>query len=324
MILKYKQFIIENLNNKSLKYLGDSLSKFILDKNNGYSIEFASNGKPSILLQTLIEELGEEQAYTNKAKIYSSEFKNWFGKSVVVDENNEPLIVYHGTNNDFNVFDDKLIGHGSGNYGHYGFGFYCSNDKREAKGYGNIIKLLYLKIENPFYNEDEFIDKLKENDVFGIDDKEISSIDYNSLYNEVKRIDELAARLLELIKDNGYSKGWELFLGEGGKENILELNIIGDLYKMTIKDSYPDYLDYDYGINMDNLEYNYGYKYHQSLHWITDLGNKSKYVTDVIRQLGHDGIIVGSEYVTFKSNQIKSITNNGKFSSNDNIKENHL
>ena len=48
-----------------------------------------------------------------KAKVYSDEFTNWFGDwlsedktdvSKVVDENGEPLIVYHGGSNT-NVFD---------------------------------------------------------------------------------------------------------------------------------------------------------------------------------------------------------------------------
>ena len=42
-------------------------------------------------------------------------FKKWFGDwennpseaSKVVDENGEPLVVYHGTNAEFNVFDKK-------------------------------------------------------------------------------------------------------------------------------------------------------------------------------------------------------------------------
>lgn len=35
----------------------------------------------------------------------SKEFKKWFGNSKVVDEDGEPLKVYHGTTHDFNIFD---------------------------------------------------------------------------------------------------------------------------------------------------------------------------------------------------------------------------
>ena len=35
-------------------------------------------------------------------------FKNWFGNSKVVDENGNPLVVYHGTNADFDTFDNSV------------------------------------------------------------------------------------------------------------------------------------------------------------------------------------------------------------------------
>ena len=45
--------------------------------------------------------------------VRSKAFKDWFGdwennpenSSKVVDDNGEPLVVYHGTNNDFYTFD---------------------------------------------------------------------------------------------------------------------------------------------------------------------------------------------------------------------------
>lgn len=40
----------------------------------------------------------------------SQAFKEWFGDSKVVDENGKPLVVYHGTLNDFNEFADYDIG----------------------------------------------------------------------------------------------------------------------------------------------------------------------------------------------------------------------
>ena len=68
----------------------------------------APNGKPS--------NLTPEQYKL----VRTPAFKKWFGDwendaenaSKVVDENGEPLVVYHGTNKDFNVFKkaDKFIG----------------------------------------------------------------------------------------------------------------------------------------------------------------------------------------------------------------------
>lgn len=45
---------------------------------------------------------------TKNVKITDTpEFKKWFGDSKIVDENGDPKVVYHGTNNDFQVFDPE-------------------------------------------------------------------------------------------------------------------------------------------------------------------------------------------------------------------------
>ena len=35
------------------------------------------------------------------------EFKRWFGKSKIKDANGKPLVLYHGTNAIFNIFDPE-------------------------------------------------------------------------------------------------------------------------------------------------------------------------------------------------------------------------
>lgn len=53
-------------------------------------------------------------------QIYSKQFKNWFGDwendsdnaSKVVDKNGKPLVVYHGTNKDFDTFDRQYSAQG--------------------------------------------------------------------------------------------------------------------------------------------------------------------------------------------------------------------
>ena len=90
-------------------------------------------------------------------------FKKWFGDwennpseaSKVVDENGEPLVVYHGTTFDFTIFKkDKPT------VGAYGQGFYFTNDKGFASNYarGNNAKFLncFLNIKKIFtINNDE-------------------------------------------------------------------------------------------------------------------------------------------------------------------------
>jgi len=92
-------------------------------------------------------------------------FKRWFGDSKVVDENGEPLVVYHGTNSDFTAFDDTASGANSGNRGFLGRGFYFSSSPQSASMYagvtrpqgtdtwrradgGNVMPV-YLSLQNP-------------------------------------------------------------------------------------------------------------------------------------------------------------------------------
>lgn len=78
-------------------------------------------------------------------------FKEWFGSSKVVDENGEPLVVYHGTTDDFTDFQD---------HPDFAQGFYFTPDPDVAAVFaetGLISKGLegartipvYLAIENP-------------------------------------------------------------------------------------------------------------------------------------------------------------------------------
>ena len=91
-------------------------------------------------------------------------FKKWFGDSKVVEENGNPLVVYHGTANDFKVFDKKKIGD---NYSYSGYkSFFFAQKERTAKNYAELhsndnlngknkgyVISSYLKIENPLYRE---------------------------------------------------------------------------------------------------------------------------------------------------------------------------
>ena len=79
------------------------------------------------------------------------EFKKWFGNSKVV-KNGKPLVVYHGTNKEFNVFDLKYFGQSDD--GFFGKAFYFG-DIASAKKYGNKIMPVFLHIEKPLYLTDD-------------------------------------------------------------------------------------------------------------------------------------------------------------------------
>lgn len=67
--------------------------------------------------------------------------------SKVVDENGEPLVVYHGTNNKWNILDTEMFGKNT-DEGYYGKGLYLSSVENKAAQYGNIMKL-FVNIKNP-------------------------------------------------------------------------------------------------------------------------------------------------------------------------------
>ena len=74
--------------------------------------------------------------------------------SKVVDENGEPLVVYHGTNENFNIFDKKKAGSGN-DKGLRGKGFYLSPNQKTSEAYGGRVISAYISLKHPF-NPSEF------------------------------------------------------------------------------------------------------------------------------------------------------------------------
>jgi hypothetical protein len=107
-------------------------------------------------------------------QVRTESFKKWFGDwendpknaSKVVDENGEPMVVWHGTRDKsgFTVFDKNKIGSGN-DEGFQGRGFYFSGQKRVADQYrgmdGNIYDT-FLNIREPYYMSYEESNELAE------------------------------------------------------------------------------------------------------------------------------------------------------------------
>jgi len=76
-------------------------------------------------------------------------FKRWFGKSKVVDESGNPLVMYHGSKKDFTAFDKRFLNGENGRS--EGAGFYFTSDRDIASSYSTGGKLFeaYLAIEKP-------------------------------------------------------------------------------------------------------------------------------------------------------------------------------
>lgn len=91
---------------------------------------------------------------------YQTAFKHWFGNSKVVDDNGDPLVVYHGTNKDFEIFRKGRVSKGDNSFrrdANVGIWFtqnsdaadyYTWPDKHNDKDGGQIYPV-FLRIENP-------------------------------------------------------------------------------------------------------------------------------------------------------------------------------
>jgi len=109
----------------------------------------APNGKPSNLTPKQYR------------MVRTPEFKAWFGDwendpenaSKVVDENKEPLVVWHGTLGKFNIFDFNRADIGF-HFGTYEHAKNRSETKFAPKGYKQIIEPYFLNIRNLFVIND--------------------------------------------------------------------------------------------------------------------------------------------------------------------------
>ena len=117
-----------NINNKEVKAALDELTAvlgsydaayYVISENNGYAIDQAPNGAQSKLFSDLLEHYNGDRAKAiqAKARTFTDSFRNWFGDwlaedktevSKVVDENGEPLVVYHYANNEFSEFSTEF------------------------------------------------------------------------------------------------------------------------------------------------------------------------------------------------------------------------
>lgn len=108
--------------------------------------------------QRILEEegYGSDITFSLAPATNTKAFKDWFGDSKVVDENGNPMVVYHGTeaiSEEGFVFDYSKIGQ----HGRFeGAGFYFTDDKTVASGYatGFLIEA-YLSIQNPMKYDQE-------------------------------------------------------------------------------------------------------------------------------------------------------------------------
>lgn len=100
----------------------------------------------------LADDVPPEMLFQQGRQTDTKAFRNWFGNSKVVDEQGQPLVVYHGTGSNFETFDPNSFSVDAG--------IFFTSDRSTAEIYTpsywgssknpNEIKSVYLSIQNPY------------------------------------------------------------------------------------------------------------------------------------------------------------------------------
>lgn len=155
------------------------------------------------------------QSQPGAAQTDTARFKIWFGKSKVTNSDGSPMVVYHGTNQDFDSFNPATVGD---NFGADSRGFFFTNDRKMASDYAendtigmnkregaNVIPA-YVSLQKPLVIDDAFL-KAQGMQKIGIDEDVVTFWDsYQSLIYDW--MDEAKSDGAILV-DNTYKVGGE-------------------------------------------------------------------------------------------------------------------
>ena len=282
---------LENNNQVGFYYLDKKRTQSII-KQKGYQLPSVLNNLSSNIIIRKIDSNVNKKI--NKIT-QSKQFVRWFGDwqnspksaSKVVDGNGEPLVVYHQTGNDFNVFDANKKGAGEFD-SEMPTGIFMKPTSDNIGVSGNKQMALYANIRNPLTvnNRAELV-RFYEQNIDGYKEARdyISSID-----SEYKQKYEQA----EAEEDAEYSKLWTA--REQGK-------ITEDEYQKAIESN-----------ALDELEEEWHNKVNEASKEAKSL------IDDYFRTSNYDGVIVNNDagsfgrttktYIAFSNTQVKSATDN--------------
>ena len=303
-------------------------------------------------------DFGKKLKESKEDKIYSKEFKDWFGdwendpehSSKVVDENGKPLAVYHGSFSLFDSFDP--------NKGHNVPAIWHADRLSIASHWSNTsdIHRNSKKVSEDFESLKSLVKELESKDTpFEEVVKEISTFTEENFDTKIESFSHYTS--LEACKkynldpeeSEGIYYGYNIIYNNGMESGG---NVRKDLHKY-----YERLLEYVEDMIKDSTRnsidsYHSGFLYKNYLNirkpLIVDAKDKPYYkiwykgeyyntesLAMYAKENGYDGVIVknvyetdyenkkGTDYIVFNSNQIKSATdNNGNFSiESDNMYE---
>lgn len=246
-----------------------------------------------------------------KSKEALENFYKWFGDSKVVDEQGRPLVVYHGTNANFDTFDNTKSQRTVSSYNTIASAYYFTSNNANAQTYGSSVYPVYLNIKKPLiidYKGKYFHDIVDfDNKTFGkkgyYAKDDIDSLNELVTYAKEKGYDGLIA---ENIKDSANEKQLR------GSLNKDEKKLLNDLKKKNYEELYSEYNKiFPSDESSDTFYARMGKRNGKNyiLLSIVDYKFNARTETNVL----------ANDYIAFEPNQIKSTQNRGTYSESENI-----
>lgn len=235
--------------------------------------------------------------YLNESQHFEDYLNKYVGVSKVIDENGEPLLVWHGTAEIFDAFSKDF--RGSTDPGDWGLGFYFSPKKSTSEGYGNILIPAFLSIKNPVPTE-----KFKMVNSFGR--KKAKPI---TLKEKIQEDIKTTKFIIEGIEEQLYGNDPEYkhYREEGSLINKMHKKEL-EIYKDKLKDLQTQLQTK----SKEELDYDINKK------WNDEVEDINKYDGIIPNINSGDAIKENYEIIAKEPNQIKSIDNQGTFSTQDN------
>ena len=269
-----------------------------------------------------IEELKPVQ--DNQGRKLSKEQQEYFKDSKARDESGNLLTVYHGTNNDFTVFDKSYLGTASGDVGFLGDGFYLATHKGEAGYYGSDVMSGYVDIKNPFNIKD--LSKYNGTSLNG-EDTSIGLEIYNlvNMNEQWKNITidghsygEISNETKKFLENANIKKLGDIEDFSGNVTGVMwEIDYKGKKQEVESVPNYPQEKVFADSLN-DHIRKKFGYiNSHEILQNITHenrYDSNIKSFSQVLQENGYDSVVQGTpqttdEILIFNSNQFKNIDN---------------
>ena len=257
-------------------------------------------GSQKLKYSQFMKEHGQDQLLNPKsAKQQAKEnFDRWFKGSQVVDEAGEPLVVYHGTNADFDTFDatnPMTKSEGVGNY--------FSSNKDIAGTYGDNINASYLNMKKPltvdyegrYFNEPVSFDGKVFGKQTGDSATSVPSLTEISKFAKNNGYDGVIAKNIKDVADSSR------FLGKPDKDYINSLLKLSDdnLYNKLNSLSPSEETASSFYKRMGKKE---GRKYAAGL------------IEQTEREMANANKLLSDDYIVFNPDQIKSVKNTGGWS----------